>query len=313
MGKERYALIGMADRRRSTTRGFHSILCAVDFGPQSAAAVQAAAEIARRSDGHVTALCVEDPLLGQGAAAVGYDAALLRKSTVAQLEQLMRRVAVPAGLSSDAWSVETVFGRPAAGIVAFARKMKADLIVMGTHGRRGAAKLMFGSAAEGVLRRAPAPVLVVPGRRSRQDGRERFAGRVLGAIELGPTDRGDARGMAGVAAMFGAALTLLHVVPATPGPSWFAPRLAQHDRSRLLAAQARLDAIARSVGGQSRVVLGHPSEEIPAVALDTKAALIILALRRGRGLFGARQGTTTYRVLGGSPIPVLALPAGQAR
>jgi nucleotide-binding universal stress UspA family protein len=182
---------------------------------------------------------------------------------------------------------------------------------MGTQGRKGAARLFFGSVAEGVLRRAPAPVLVVPRGRARHDGSKRFAGPVLGAIELGPTDRGDARRVARAAAALGAPLTLVHAVPITAGPPWIAARIAEHDRSRTAGAHARLDALAKEAGARTRVVLGRPSEEIAATAADLKASLIVLVLRRGRGLFGPRQGTTTYQVLCCSPIPVLALPAGQ--
>ena len=53
-------------------------------------------------------------------------------------------------------------GQPIAqAILAEARKAKADLIVIGTHGRRGVSRLLMGSAAEAVLRAAPVPVLMV--------------------------------------------------------------------------------------------------------------------------------------------------------
>ena len=52
--------------------------------------------------------------------------------------------------------------RDAAGtIVAQARKRRAELIVLGTHGRRGMLRLVLGSDAEQVVRTAPAPVLLV--------------------------------------------------------------------------------------------------------------------------------------------------------
>ena len=46
-------------------------------------------------------------------------------------------------------------------IVAVAKRLDADLIVIGTHGRRGFSRFMLGSVAEDVLRRAPCPVLAV--------------------------------------------------------------------------------------------------------------------------------------------------------
>jgi nucleotide-binding universal stress UspA family protein len=59
-------------------------------------------------------------------------------------------------------------GNPAPEIVRTAREQKCQLIVMGTHGRTGLARLLMGSVAEEVLRQAPCPVLIVkpppPGR-----------------------------------------------------------------------------------------------------------------------------------------------------
>ena len=58
-------------------------------------------------------------------------------------------------------TVTAVVGRPAAAVLAEARAWGADLIVLGTHGRRGMAHLVFGSVAEDVVCTAPIPVLTV--------------------------------------------------------------------------------------------------------------------------------------------------------
>ncbi len=52
-------------------------------------------------------------------------------------------------------------GEAAPGVLAWATKLKADLIVIGTHGRRGATRFLMGSVAEAVVRRAPCHVLTV--------------------------------------------------------------------------------------------------------------------------------------------------------
>ena len=56
---------------------------------------------------------------------------------------------------------EVLEGDPADRIVAFAAEHQADLIVMGTHGARGIEKILLGSVAERVLKRAACPVLIV--------------------------------------------------------------------------------------------------------------------------------------------------------
>jgi nucleotide-binding universal stress UspA family protein len=54
-------------------------------------------------------------------------------------------------------------GDPATEILALAQEIGCDLIVIGTHGRTGVGRLLMGSVAEAVLRRAPCPVLTVKG------------------------------------------------------------------------------------------------------------------------------------------------------
>jgi len=59
----------------------------------------------------------------------------------------------------------TLTGRPHTEIVEHAKKIGADLIVMGTHGRGGLSHAILGSVAERVLHKAPCPVLIVPMRK----------------------------------------------------------------------------------------------------------------------------------------------------
>ena len=71
------------------------------------------------------------------------------------------RVTREQGVKYESELVETIGGRAADVIVNQATQWPADLIVMGTHGRRGIRRLALGSDAEMVLRHAPVPVLMV--------------------------------------------------------------------------------------------------------------------------------------------------------
>jgi len=51
--------------------------------------------------------------------------------------------------------------QPQTHILSFAQARKTDLIVMGTHGRRGCDRLVLGSVTDRVMRRAPCPVLAI--------------------------------------------------------------------------------------------------------------------------------------------------------
>jgi universal stress protein A len=66
--------------------------------------------------------------------------------------------------------VTSLSGRPAQQIVAHAKKVGTDLIVMGTHGRSGFQHVLLGSVAERVVHHSPCPVLVVPTRPSAAAG-----------------------------------------------------------------------------------------------------------------------------------------------
>ena len=65
------------------------------------------------------------------------------------------------GVECETALLESVGGPAADFIVSQAEEWPADLIVMGTHGRRGLRRLAMGSDAEGVMRRAPVPLMLV--------------------------------------------------------------------------------------------------------------------------------------------------------
>ena len=65
------------------------------------------------------------------------------------------------GLDSESVMLEHLGGQAASLIVEDAKKWKADLIVLGTHGRRGIKRLVMGSDAEEIVRTSPVPILLV--------------------------------------------------------------------------------------------------------------------------------------------------------
>jgi nucleotide-binding universal stress UspA family protein len=79
------------------------------------------------------------------------------KKIIEKGEALARR----KGLSPESVMIESIGGRAADFIVEQANKWGADLIVLGTHGRRGVKRLVMGSDAEQVVRTTPVPVLLV--------------------------------------------------------------------------------------------------------------------------------------------------------
>jgi nucleotide-binding universal stress UspA family protein len=68
------------------------------------------------------------------------------------------------GVAAKTVLAENIAGRVADAIVRTAKKQRADLLVLGTHGRRGLTRMVMGSDAELVVRYTPAPVLLVRGK-----------------------------------------------------------------------------------------------------------------------------------------------------
>jgi len=143
---------------------YQRILVAVDGSPTSLRGLDEAIKVAKSGGGRLMLVHVVNELLmtGDVVPSVYYDSIVqsLRQSGIKVLEQtstVVRRADVPC----EPMLVETLGGRVADEIVKQARQWSADLIVMGTHGRRGLERLAMGSDAELVLRASTVPVLLV--------------------------------------------------------------------------------------------------------------------------------------------------------
>ena len=79
------------------------------------------------------------------------------KEIISNAEEIAKKAHVRA----KSFMLETFSGGTADLIVKQAKKLKVDLIVLGTHGRRGLKRMVMGSDAEGVVRDTPVPVLLV--------------------------------------------------------------------------------------------------------------------------------------------------------
>jgi nucleotide-binding universal stress UspA family protein len=138
------------------------ILCPVDFSETARAAMETAIELAEKFGAEVV-LVHAYPIPGYtfpDGSAVASSRMLqdLADEAARHLEE-WRQLAVKGG--AQRVSVETAVGDPAGEIVRIAQDWKADLVVMGTHGRTGIEHALMGSIAERVVRRAKCPVLTV--------------------------------------------------------------------------------------------------------------------------------------------------------
>ena len=140
------------------------VLCATDFSTTSRRALDAATVLAKSSNATLTILHVLAPPIvtpEQYLDAVTMEQLDKRALawSVAELQKVSKR--------ATRFGVETTVlvrnGDPAEQIVRSSRAAKADLIVTGTHGRRGLKKLFLGSVAQRVVASASCPVVTVRG------------------------------------------------------------------------------------------------------------------------------------------------------
>ena len=141
------------------THRFRLILAAVDFSSQSAKAVRYAVALSRAGGGRVVAVHAIHPLLA-GAAARAYDEPALVEDARADLVRFVRSAAGAEAASRI--ECLAIVGAPRHTLAATSRRLRADVLVMGTSGRSGAAKAFFGSVSQGLLRRYPGTMLIVP-------------------------------------------------------------------------------------------------------------------------------------------------------
>lgn len=144
---------------------YQRILVPVDGSPTSNAGLAEAIRLARLTGGQLRLLHVVDQMpFGVGAEAYGAisgDVLTLLREAGEQILQDGRARVLAAGLAVDTAIFETPGRRLADYVAEQALAWPADLVVLGTHGRRGVGRLLLGSDAEQVARLAPVPVLLV--------------------------------------------------------------------------------------------------------------------------------------------------------
>ena len=138
------------------------ICCPIDFSDASRAAMEVAADLARRNDGALTLL--------HAYPVPGYT---FPDGSVVASPKMMQDLSDQAARHLEEWRAEaerlgaprvstvTAVGEPAAEIVGHAADQGVELLVLGTHGRTGLEHALMGSVAERVVRRARCPVLTV--------------------------------------------------------------------------------------------------------------------------------------------------------
>ena len=197
-------------------------------------------------------------------------------------------------------SVNIVEGHPTERILARAKELTAGLIVMGSHGRTGMARLRLGSVAEDVIRGSACPVLIV---KSGKDAEGEPAIRnILCPINFTRLSRQSLDFSSELASAFGAKLWVVHAT--------------DHEETKLDEVQQRIcEWVPQDMRGRCEVSevarKGNPSEQILLMARERAADLIVMGAQHRPFLEFTTMGTTTERVMRHSHASVLAIPAGK--
>lgn len=137
-----------------------NILVPIDFSENAEAALDYAVALAGKLDAKVHLLNVIGTQMFGAEYGIAVTPTMIDDILHGNQKELERLAAARAGKAAFG-PAQLEFGDPRAVIDQTASKLGADLIVMGTHGRRGVKRLLLGSVAESVVRTAPCPVLLV--------------------------------------------------------------------------------------------------------------------------------------------------------
>ena len=140
---------------------YKRILVPVDGSETSNKAVVAALQMARENGGRVRLVHVLDELAYLSGYEIGGDLLKVARDYALKVLDDALAMAKSAGVPTDTKLMEAPGARLGEVVADEARSWEADLIVTGTHGRRGVGRVLLGSGAEQVLRLAPVPVLAV--------------------------------------------------------------------------------------------------------------------------------------------------------
>ncbi len=205
---------------------------------------------------------------------------------------------------------QTEADAPGEAIASYVDQHEVDLVVMGTHGRRGLQRLLIGSVTEEVLRTVPCPVLTVRG------GEDQSSAWNVRNV-LAPVDFSDASLQAlkhtkELALTYGAQISLLHAVEEVMYPSAYGLEMADVPGPEVVdRVEENLADLARDEIGYEHVVVDSAIGYAPSCILDHAEAndvdLIVIATHGRSGLERLLLGSVTERIVRRAPVPVFVV------
>ena len=307
----------LLEEQAVTTIAIKNVLFATDFSETSEAALPYVAALSQRygSEIHLAHVLPEVRFLRPGvpdSATIGS----IYEDAHGNAQQKMRLL--DKRLRDFPHRVHLPHGSVSFTISQLVREYEIDLVVAGTHGRTGLGRLILGSVAEEILRRAPCPVLTVGpnvvaarrefGRPSDLPLPEIQVRDILYATDFKQQSGSAVAFAISLAGEFDASLGLLHVIEdygdrlhERPGPIDVALRKLQELVPEDAGLRHPPEALAQ---------FGLPAESILQTAAERETDLIVLGARMANGHLKAAthlSGAMAHRVIVGASCPVLTI------
>lgn len=205
--------VGRSDASATNTKPhlqLREILLCTDFSPASETAREVAVRMSKTTGAHITVLhaCEYGPMPATSDEGMDYVEGLYaekRRSLEAVVEGLRG-----IGISADP---EMIDGNPPSVILDELKRLGANVVVLGTRGVKGMERLVFGSTAEAVFRKAVCPVVTVGAHCRSLDGHDSEHGPILFATEFQQGASNGLKFAMELANSYGVALHCLHVLP----------------------------------------------------------------------------------------------------
>ena len=283
---------------------FKNILLATDFSPASKKALEYAASLARRygSSLYLTHVITVDsyPL-----ASPEYAVSSLQNMHD-RARQGFRDLLKSGELIELPYKVLIQEGSFWPSIEEAIKSYKIDLLVVGTHGAGAVEKVLIGSGAEEIFRKAKVPVLTVGPSVTKESLYEIEFKNILFATDFGTSAEREAEYAVSLAQKHCSRLRLVHVLP---HPEAYGKDILAERRETSMVQLRELVASETDLHYKLdfEVAVGEPVKQILRIAEETKADLIIMGAKGRSSLAGNVPHTKAHRVVCGARCPVLTV------
>lgn len=287
-----------------TRTRFENILFATDFSPAAAHAIPFVKKIARHFQSYLVALHVKPPVVNPMTQS-GTWPADLEAARVADKQHRGELLEAFAGIDTEVLLEE---GDIQSSLQKALEKYDIDLVIIGTRGRTGLAKVLLGSVAEEIFRTVPCPVLTVG---PHSDAAKANIREILFATDFASEAPAAAAYAVSLAQEFQARLTLLHVV-AEPKPYELVTWSDVRESSKQLLRKLVPDEAEAWCEPECFVERGDPAERILDLANLREVDLIVLGAQPEHGVPGAATHlpiATAHKVVAHAKCPVLTVRA----